>query len=169
MAKAKPAVKKKVAKKKAVKKEKRNPWRPTKYSNEIIPKTLKYIDGCEDEVRELVSGYTRLGTEMYREKLIVHLPSIEGLSLELNVSVSTIYEWQKIYPDFSEVIKKLLAKQAHVLLNKGISGDYNAVISKVLLTKHGYREGTEHSGVNGAPIEVTVEESQRIDKLIDEL
>lgn len=168
MAKAKTKAKKKVAKKKVIVK-KQSVGRPTKYSLAIVKEVERYIDSCEDEVKELVSGYTRTGTELYREKLVVKLPSIEGLSRFIKISVSTIQEWQKLYPEFSLVIRDLLAKQAEVLLNKGLSGDYSAVIAKVLLTKHGYREGIENSGKDGGAIEVTIDEYQRIDKLIDEL
>ncbi len=34
-------------------------------------------------------------------------------------------------------------------MNNGLSGDYNPTIAKVLLTKHGYREGIEATGKDG--------------------
>lgn len=171
MAKAQPA-KKKVAKKKTVAKKappKKTMGRPTKYSLDILKRTKEYIESCEDETTELFTGYTRNGGEMFKEKLVVKLPNIEGLAYTLKISKDTIYEWCKIHKDFSDVIKDLLAKQANVLLTKGLSGDYNPTIAKVLLTKHGYREGIEQSGKDGGAIEVDVKEKLHIEGLLNDI
>lgn len=83
--------------------QKRPPWRPTKYLPEIIyPKIEEYITSCSREQTEL--------------------PTIEGLALSLEVNVDTLYEWSKKYPDFSEAIKKILAKQKTQLMNDGMYG-----------------------------------------------
>ena len=37
----------------------------------------------------------------------------------------------------------LRAKQCVKLLNSGLSGDYNPFIAKALLSKHGYKDGSE--------------------------
>lgn len=109
--------------------------RPTEYSQEIIEKTLEYLSTCTDIEEDKENGI----------KKQVNLPSIEGLAYEIKVNKDTIYEWCKIHKDFSDVIDDLRAKQAKVLLNKGLSGDYNPTIAKVLLTKHGYREGIDQT------------------------
>ena len=38
-----------------------------------------------------------------------------------------------------------MSKQADRLLNNGLSGNYNPTIAKVMLTKHGYREGIDNT------------------------
>ena len=46
-----------------------------------------------------------------------------------------------------------------MLINKGLSGDHNPTIAKVLLTEHGYREGTELSGEGGKPLTITFDDA----------
>jgi len=117
--------------------------RPTIYSDEILIKTQEYIDLCEDEEVDQVVGMSAKGTELYKNKLKVNLPTIEGLAYHLNINKDTIYEWCKVHGGFSDVIDNLRAKQARELVSKGLSGDYNPTIAKVLLSKHGYSEKQE--------------------------
>lgn len=132
--------------------------RPTDYSEEILTKAQEYIDSCEDEEEQQLSGLSAKGTELYKNKLRVKLPTIEGLSIALGVSRETVYAWEKEgnavdettgqrgeKSAFSDIIGILRAKQGEALINKGLSGDYNPTIAKVLLTKHGYREGVDHT------------------------
>lgn len=136
--------------------------RPIEYSADIITKAQEYLDSCSNEEDEF--HHTRgLKSDSFDRILRVKLPSIEGLAVHLKIARSTIYEWEQAlaedgkslkYPEFSDIIEKLRAKQAEMLINNGISGDYNPVITKVLLTKHGYREGKEVSGPDGGPVSV---------------
>lgn len=102
--------------------------RPTKYNEEILQKTRAYIDNCNDTQEDKEHGIPKQ----------VNLPTIEGLAYDLKVNKTTIYEWVKVYDEFSNLIDELLAKQAKSLINNGLSGSYSQVIAKVLLTKHGY-------------------------------
>lgn len=77
------------------------------------------------------------------ERYKCNLPSIEGLALHLEIHRSTVYDWQKKYPEFSDIIETLLQKQAQLLINSGLEGTYNPTISKVILTKHGYTDKQE--------------------------
>ena len=120
--------------------------RPTDYSEEILIKTREYIDNCEDEdVQKVKQSNEEKGYEMYENKVKVKLPTIEGLARYLGINKTTIYEWCKIHSEFSNYIDELMAKQAERLVNNGLSGDYNSTIAKVLLTKHGYREGIDQT------------------------
>ena len=47
--------------------------------------------------------------------------------------------------EFSAIIEQLQAEQEDRLINNGLSGNYNPTIAKVLLTKHGYREGVDQT------------------------
>jgi len=116
--------------------------RPIKYNISYIKKAKDYIDSCEDEIVQVVSGESDKFTA-YKEKRRVKLPSIEGLSLYIKVHRDTIYDWEKKYQGFSDIINVLRAKQAECLINNGLSGDYNPIIAKVLLSKQGYSEKTE--------------------------
>lgn len=115
--------------------------RPTKYDKSIIDKAIKYLSSCKDQVKD--------------KRLIVNLPSIEGLSLYIKVHKDTIYEWEKIYPEFSDVISELRAEQAIRLLNSGLSGAYNPMIAKALLSKHGYSEKQELDINAEIPLQIT--------------
>ena len=112
--------------------------RPTKYNEEILTRTKEYIDDCEDVEADRESDI----------KASVNLPTIEGLAYHIKVNKDTIYEWRKEHEEFSELIEDLLAKQAKHLVNKGLAGTYNPTIAKVLLTKHGYREGLDNTTNN---------------------
>jgi len=116
--------------------------RPTKYSDTYVKKTKEYVDSCNDELVQVVSGESEKFTA-FKEKVRVNLPTIEGLAIYLKLHKDTIYEWEKKYKQFSDVINILRAKQVERLINNGLSGDYNPIIAKVLLSKQGYSEKTE--------------------------
>ena len=104
--------------------------RPTSYSEEILVKAREYLNNPlpEDEV--------------------IH--SIEGLALYINIRRSTIYDWisQEDKKEFSDIVNAVLEKQGRKLINKGLDGTFNSSISKVILTKHGYREGIDQTTNN---------------------
>jgi hypothetical protein len=111
--------------------------RPTKYNEEIL-----------DKAKEYLNVYETLGDV---------IPSIEGLSLHLDIVRSTIYDWegQEGKEEFSDILRKINAKQHQVLVNKGLSNDFNSAITKLVLGKHGYHEKQQQeiSGPKGKPIQ----------------
>lgn len=135
--------------------------RPTAYTKTILAQAKNYLDDCIDETKDVVSGQSEKFTA-YKEKVTVKLPSIEGLARVLGIHKDTIYEWEKIHPEFSDVINALRNEQAARLINMGLSGDYNPVVSKLLLMKHGYADKSEFSGPNGGdiPLPVTMTDVQ---------
>lgn len=106
------------------KKEKHAGGRPEEYCDEDIIKSRVYRDHLPADEK-------------------VH--SIEGLSDFITRSRSTIYEWCKDEDkkEFSDIVEEILSKQGKTLINKGLGNEFNASISKVMLTKHGYREGID--------------------------
>lgn len=96
--------------------------RKSEYSNEILVKAETYLTNHEAE-GDLV-------------------PSVGGLAVYLNKARSTIYSWAKNDDKkaFSDLLEILLAKQEKLLLNGGLSGDFNASITKLMLSKHDYSE-----------------------------
>lgn len=113
--------------------------RPTEYSDEIISKVEAYLDTCQDETIQEITGESEKFTS-YKNKLKVNLPTIEGLAVYLKIHRDTIYQWEKEHEAFSDIIGELRHRQAQSLINNGLSGDYNPTIAKVLLSKHGYKE-----------------------------
>lgn len=126
--------------------------RPTSYTENITTMAQEYLDSCTDEIKQVVTGESEKFTT-FKEKVVVKLPSIEGLARFLKISKDTIYEWEKIHPEFSDVLHALRSEQADRLINMGLSGDYNPVISRMLLSKHGYAERTELTGADGKPVQ----------------
>lgn len=98
--------------------------RPTDYSEEILTKSQEYLNNLpKDEA--------------------VH--SIEGLAEYLGITRPTIYDWesQAEKKEFSYIVEQVRQKQAKQLVNKGLKGEYNSSIAKVMMSKHGYAEKQE--------------------------
>lgn len=107
--------------------------RPTKYKPEYCAQADEYIKHCQDKERK-------------GKKLLVNLPMIEEFALELDVNESTMYEWAKKYPEFSKALKKIKQAQQKRLVSKGLSGEYNPLIAKLVLSaNHGMTERSDHT------------------------
>ncbi|MGD9381206.1 MAG: DNA-packaging protein [Candidatus Thorarchaeota archaeon] len=96
--------------------------RPTKYNKDILAKSREYL-----------TNYSDLGDPV---------PTIAGLACELNVSRGTLYDWaaEEEKEEFSDILEAIMAKQERVLAGKGLTGDFNPNITKMMLTKHGYSD-----------------------------
>lgn len=127
--------------------------RPTSYDETIVSKATEYLNGCEDTEEQVVSGQSDKFTA-YTTKVTVRIPTIEGLALCLGIHKDTVYEWEKIHEAFSDVTTRLRNMQADRLINNGLSGKYNPVISKVLLSKHGYTEKIDSDLTHSGGLEV---------------
>lgn len=75
------------------------------------------------------------------------LPTIEGLAIFLDVNRSSIYEWERqdtpLGHKFSNILDRVKVEQAYKLIGKGLRGEYNSTITKLMLSKHGYVEETK--------------------------
>ena len=94
--------------------------RPTKYTDELVKIAKAYI-----------TDYAIYGDV---------IPSIAGLSSILKVTRTTLYAWEKEDKDFSYILRDIKEEQEKVLLNKGLIGDFNSAITKLVLGKHGYHD-----------------------------
>ena len=108
---------------------------PTKYTPELVETARNYVENYAD----------------YDDVI----PSVCGLSLVLGVHRKTLYEWVKEEDkqEICDILETINAKQAKVLLNKGLSGVFNSAIVKLVLGKHGYHDKQELSGPNGTPVQ----------------
>lgn len=73
------------------------------------------------------------------------VPSIAGLACVLGVTRETCRAWGND-PDkaeFSAILGELAQRQERELLNNGLAGNFNAPITKMMLTKHGYSDRVE--------------------------
>ena len=97
--------------------------RPTLYDPSFVDKVDSYLENAT------------------RDNM--HLPKVESFATYLGVHKDTIYEWAKLYPEFSDALKKILTIQAERLIDDGIYGgkEVNATIVKLLLqNNHGMKE-----------------------------
>jgi len=117
--------------------------RPTKYKPEFVAMVDEYLADCEDEYTEFHK--TRGDKSDSYDRLIkVNLPSLVGFSLRINVDETTMWEWAKIYPDFSKALDKIKKIQQERLVKGGLSGEYNPMIAKLVLSaNHGMREKSD--------------------------
>lgn len=103
--------------------------RPTKLTKAIADKAEKYLDV------EIKQGGLYAGD----------LPTVAGLAIYIDASRDSIYEWAKqdteLGKRFSDTIKRLGEWQEYKLIGKSLKNEYNAAISKLLLSSnHGYTE-----------------------------
>jgi hypothetical protein len=111
--------------------------RPLEYKEQYVAMADTYLAAQQDEVSE-------------NGKLKVNLPTIEGFALFLGVNKTSLYEWEKLHPEFSNALNKIRTEQQQRLLNSGLSGDYNSTIAKLVLSaNHGMREKTETDITSG--------------------
>lgn len=110
--------------------------RPTTWSKALEKKAWEYANGEWQEVGHV-------------------FPSLVGLCSYLNRPKSTIYDWAK-HEDkqFSDILAKINQEQEIVAWNRGMVGDYNANLVKLLLGKHGYHDKQDQtlSGPDGESI-----------------
>lgn len=112
--------------------------RPSAYNAEILEKAKQYVE----------SGYINAGHQ---------IPTIAGLSKTLNVHRDTIYGWAEDpeKEEFSDTLSKIKSEQEIVLLSKGLTGDFNGAIAKLVLHNHGYHDKVDNtlSSPGGGPVE----------------
>ncbi len=102
-------------------KKKNKGGRPSGYGPEVIEKVKQYLD------------------DFFNEELEEVVPSIEGFSAYSGIARRTIYDWKGQHKEFSHILEDILALQASLALNKGLKGEWNSNIVKLLLGKHGYK------------------------------
>lgn len=121
--------------------------RPTKYNpdTDYVALALEFIEMHQDSERQLLKqSNSSKGYDMFENKLDVKLPTVEGFAAFLEVNKTTLYEWEKAYPIFSNALSIIRREQKERLMNKGLSGDYNSTIAKLILSSnHGMAEKSE--------------------------
>lgn len=89
------------------------------YSDALLPKAYSYIEN---------NSY----------------PTIEGLAMELRAFPLTLTNWSEKFPAFKTVYELVLLKQKNSLIQNGINGTNNVIMSIFLLkANHGLRDRPE--------------------------
>jgi len=150
--------------------------RPPKYNKETSVEAVRlYMESCGDKYQECnvytVDGEVSLDENQKprtKTEKKVTLPSIAGLAIFMGISRDTVYDWKGKYPDFSDIIEELLTMQERFLVEGGVSGSYNPMISKLILTKHGYADKQEVTGADGKDL-IPQERQEEIDEALKEI
>jgi len=120
---------------------KSNAGRPSDYTPEIVKKAWSYVDG----------GWEKVGDPV---------PSVAGLACEIGIRRETCHAWAKDQTkEFSNILSAIAEKQERQLLRGGLSNAFNASITKMMMTKHGYSDAmkNEHTGADGGAIVQKIE------------
>jgi hypothetical protein len=79
-----------------------------------------------------------------------------GICEALRINKTTLYRWasEEGKEEFKEILAECLAIQHNLLIGKGLSGDFNAAITKLVLGKHGYHDKVDQAvtGADGGPV-----------------
>lgn len=104
--------------------------RPTVYSNDTLKMARGYLTTFKD-----------MGDVV---------PSIAGLACVLGVTRETCRAWgnDPAKAEFSAILDELLQRQERELLNNGLAGNFNAPITKMMLSKHGYSDKIEQDNTS---------------------
>ena len=107
--------------------------RPTDYTEELLDNAYEYVSDCPDVVHTVV-----------------------GLCLHIGIAKSTCYRWiEEGNQEFKDIVDTVADLQERNLLSNGLTNEFNASITKLLLTKHGYTDKVENTNTN---IEMSHEE-----------
>jgi len=114
--------------------------RPTTYTPEMLEKAYAYLDKWESEGDAI--------------------PSVVGLVKYIGRSKTCVYDWAKEEgkEEFADILANINETQRQVLINKGLKGEFNSNITKLVLGKHGYSEKKELSSDPEKPIVVIAAE-----------
>lgn len=110
--------------------------RPTKYNEtETCEKALAYL--AEFEIQQSERSTFMLKTAV--------TPSLVGLALYLGIANSTLDAWRadEEKERFSGICSTVMQIQHEILVSGGLSNAFNAQITKMMLTKHGYTDKVE--------------------------
>ena len=95
--------------------------RPTKLTDDIVKQAENYIAGDWETLDHV-------------------MPSAVGLAKVIGVSKKTLYNWADSNEEFLHILAELNTEQEFTLLNKGLTGEFNTAITKLVLTKHDYSD-----------------------------
>jgi len=127
--------------------------RPTTWNKELEKKAWEYIEGAWE-----TEGHA--------------FPSAIGLCSYIERGKTLIYRWaHDPKTQFRDILDTIKEKQELVAWNRGMRGDYNANLTKLLLGKHGYhdRQELDHQSKDGSmsPDGLTLEQRKnRIQQLL---
>lgn len=146
-----------------------NCGRPTTYREEMPDLVMEYLKTRQDVYEDVPKCENpETGAITYTKRQKVSMPTLEGLSSFLGTTKTAMLSWEKQFPKFHCALEEVRRAQHDRLMDKGLSGEYNPTIAKLVLSSnHGYAEKTktEHSG----DLTISVEKKEAIEKALDDL
>jgi len=100
-------------------------------SKNPVGRPTKYSDDLQRQADEYIFKYTEVGDV---------IPSRVGLCCYLGISKQTSFQYEKDYPEFLATLSCIEAMQERTALNRGLDGTFNAAITKLVLSNHGYSD-----------------------------
>lgn len=117
------------------------------------------FDGMDDYLKP----YLDYVDDLDNEHAPTGIPTVAGLSLRIGVAKNTVYGWKKMeavegdsvrtdenISYFSGLIDRLEQLQEVYAANRGLTGDYNASIAKLVMARHGYVEKVDNVSSDGS-------------------
>lgn len=101
---------------------------PTKYKPEYCEQIIKFFEVEYDYVTEEVASQGR-AVSVTRVKLS-KFPTLEGFCVDLGITKKTLLNWKDKHTDFLRAYEIAKYKQKVILLQGGLSGDYNSAFAK---------------------------------------
>jgi len=96
-----------------------------------VGRPTKYSDDLQLQADEYLFKYSEVGDV---------IPSRVGLCCYLGISKQTSFQYEKDYPEFLATLSNIEAMQERTALNRGLDGTFNAAITKLVLSNHGYAD-----------------------------
>ena len=108
--------------------------RPTTYTQEVI-----------DKARDYLIEYESCGEV---------IPTVVGLCRFIGRAKSTVYKWvgEEDKQEFSDIVNEIEEYQHIKLVSGGLSGGFNPMITKLILSKHGYSDKLEQDITSGGKV-----------------
>lgn len=108
--------------------------RPTTYTQEVIQKARDYLvefESCGEVV-----------------------PTVVGLCRFIGRAKSTVYKWagEDDKKEFSDILNEIEEYQHLKLVSGGLAGGFNPMITKLMLSKHGYTDKIEQDITSGGKV-----------------
>ncbi len=114
--------------------------RPTKLTPELMDKARTFIERVNGEkLKKTV--FTKTGPQIIEIEVP---PTLVKLAIDLDVNRETLREWAKIDDEFSAIFTRVKENYERVLIENGLSDNYNANLAKFLLSAdHDKRDKTD--------------------------
>ena len=134
------------------------------YKPEYLGKVDEYLNSCKDRnVKVIKTKSDKKGFVTYENKLKVKIPTKTEFAKILGVRKKTILAWGKLNQDFGMALNRIHSEQKQKVLNKGLSGEYNPLIARLILsTNHGMKERHDNTTNDKDLNSFSDEQSKRI-------